>query len=89
MPRDYKQEYARLPTDSDVGVVAVEYALMMMGDRSHRELHVSPACAEVGEKICKQLLIDYGSKIQLDLVVDTELGTHEWFVLQTAGSAGP
>lgn len=84
MPRDHKQEYARLPTDSDVGQVPVEYALMMMGDRSHRELHVSPACHFIGEQICKALLLE--NNLQVDLVVDTELGPREWFVLQSAGS---
>lgn len=84
--RELSQEYALLPTTSDVGQVSVEYALMMMGDRSHRELHVHPACRDVGEAICKAILLEH--KLQIDLVVDTDLGVHEWFVLQTAGSPG-
>jgi hypothetical protein len=79
-----KQEYARLPTTSDVSVASVEWALGLK-DR-HRELHVSPSCEDIGHLIAKAFLEERG--MQIDLIVDTELSDHEWLVLETIGSPG-
>jgi hypothetical protein len=79
-----KQEYARLPTDSDVSVASVEWALGRKN--KHKELHVSPACEDIGHEIVKAFMSE--RNLQIDLVVDTELCPHEWFLVEAIGSPG-
>jgi hypothetical protein len=79
-----KQEYGRLSTDADLSLVSLQWA---MGDpKKHRELHVSPTCEAIAEEVCIRALMEMG--IQIDRVVDDELGPHEWFLLETIGSPG-
>jgi hypothetical protein len=79
-----KQQYALLPIDSNVSMSSVDWALGRKN--KHKELHVSPACEDIGHLIVKAFMVE--RNLQIDLVVDTELRPEEWFLVEAIGSPG-